>query len=124
MLRATPRALELTDWFSFLLSPVTLPTKPSHDYFIDFEFTDVYNFVLEFDRPVEITNAGDFSHKIDDDFFALESRISQDTERSWRVHVNFAVKERHIPMDKMEQLMDVVKALDALNRFKLQFSPR
>ena len=111
--------LHLKNWFSFVLGSFSLPEKPCHDYYIDFDFSDAYNFLLDFGSPVEITNVSAFSKSIRNDFFELESQVVKNSDTSYLLKVKVVVKERRIPEDKLDLLMDMVKHLDEINNFSL-----
>ncbi|MBX3162969.1 MAG: hypothetical protein KF900_00695 [Bacteroidetes bacterium] len=113
--------LNMTHWFSFLFSSKILPEIPTHDYFFDFDFTDVYNFVLEFDKPVQLKNATGFTRNISNNYFELSSRIVQNSETSYLIKVNLQLKQMLIPLADMQLLMDLVKELDAINNFSLEW---
>jgi hypothetical protein len=116
------RTLSLKNWFSFPLSKVSLPQKPTHDYYFEFDFSDSYNFQLNFTNPVKLANASSFSRNISNDYFELESRIDTISEASYLVKVSVVIKKTSIPENKMDLLMDLVKELDALNSFTLEFA--
>lgn len=111
--------LDLKNWFSFVLGSFSIPEKPSHDYYIDFDFSDAYNFLLDFGSPVEITNISAFSKNINNDFFELESQVVKNSDASYLLKVKVAVKERRIQEDKLDLLMEMVKNLDEINNFSL-----
>lgn len=114
------QSLDLSNWFSVPLSKKVLPETPTHDYYLDFEFSDAYNFLLEFDQPVEISNSESFSKKISNELFELESGIVKNSDSSYLLRLSLSVKNRKIPLDKAGALMQLVAALDELNSFSLQ----
>jgi hypothetical protein len=116
------QTIDLHDWFSFIISKQSLPETPTHDYYFDFDFSDSYNFMLEFDEPTEITNIDAFSNKIDNSFFELESRISKNSESTYLLQVKLVVKERKIPLDQMQRLNEIIETLDHLNNFSLSYA--
>jgi hypothetical protein len=112
--------LDLENWFSFPLSQISIPRAPNHDYYFDFEFSDLYNFMLEFDSPVTIKNVDTFSKTLNNEFFTLESGIVTNSETSYLLKVNLQVKKPFIPYDRIGLLMEMVKELDAINSFSLE----
>ncbi len=120
----SPAVLDLKNWFSFTLSKEVLPEQPTHDYYLDFEFSDAYNFMLEFTQPTEIGNAAAFSRQINNAFFDLESGIVKNSETSYLLKVKLIVKERKIPREQAGLLMDLAAALDELNSFTLQLAKK
>lgn len=114
--------LDLSNWFSFTLNSAVLPKAPNHDYFFDFEFSDSYNFLIEFDKPVKIKNLETFRKRTDNAYFELESEIVKNSEQSYLVKVKLLVKQGLIPIQDMPLLMSLVKDLDSLNAFEMEFS--
>jgi hypothetical protein len=112
--------IDMKNWFSFPLSKSVFPEMPLHDYYFDFDFSDSYNFQLDFGKPVELANVQTFSRNISNDLFELESAIVKNSESSYLVKVRLAVKDMHVPADKAPLLMDLVKNLDELNSYLLE----
>lgn len=119
-----PKNIDLKGWFSFFVSRQAFPEVPTHDYYFDFDFTDSYNFLLDFSSEVEIQNMADFTKKINNDFFELESEIVKNTEKSYLLRVKVVVKERKIPLEKTGLLTEILDALESLNNFSLQLSKK
>lgn len=117
-----PGYLDLSNWFSFTLGSGMLPEPPTHDYFFDFEFSDGYNFLLDFDRPVQLKNQNAFRKKTDNAYFELDSEIVKQSDNAFLLRVKLLVKQPFIPLEDMTLLMDLVRDLDALNRFRLEYS--
>lgn len=115
----TPKFIPFKNWFSFFLSSSSIPEKPGHDYYIDFDFSDAYNFSIDFGIPVDISNSSAFSKNINNDFFELESQIIKNSESNYLLKVKLVVKERRIPEEKMSLLMDLIEDLDEINNFSL-----
>ena len=115
------QSLNIKNWFSFLMSKNTLPESPNHDYYIDFDYTDSYNFLLDFDKPVELKNADEFTKKIKTDYFNLESEIIKNSENTYLLRVNLIIKDTKISKNKINLLMELVNALDELNNFTVEY---
>jgi hypothetical protein len=112
--------LDLTGWFSFLISKRAFPTMPEHEYFFEFEHTDSYNFQLEFNQPVTIENGDLFTRKISNEYFEFESGIIQNSESSYLLRAMLVVKQGSIPPEKMELLSGLLTQLEELNSFVLR----
>lgn len=117
-------SLDLSNWFSFILSKASIPEAPTHDYYFDFEFSDSYNFLLDFDSAVELKNATAFSKKINNEVAELESEIVKNSESSYLLKVKVLVKQAKVAEDKAALLMDLVSSLDALNNFTLEIEKK
>jgi len=116
--------LSLENWFSFLVSRSSFPELPTHDYYMDFDFSDSYNFLLNFNEPVSITNAAFFKRNLNNEFFELESEVLKQSETSWLLKVKLVVKQMKIPESGMDQLEELLKELDALNGFSLELAKK
>lgn len=116
---ADKQHLNLLNWFSFTLSSKILPEIPTHEYFFDFDHSDVYNFMLDFGGPVTISNAEAFKKKINNAYFELDSEVIQNSEALYLLKVKLVVKQGSVPLADMQLLMDLVDELDALNNFTL-----
>jgi hypothetical protein len=116
--------IRMKNWFSFIISSVSLPERPEHDYFFDFDFSDGYNFLLNFKEAVEIVNLSAFEKKINNAYFELESKIVQNFAHSYLVQVKLLVKQRRIPRQDADLLMALVKELDTINNFSLELVRR
>jgi hypothetical protein len=115
-----PNAISLNQWFSFNFNKDLIPEKPSHDFYFDFEYSDVYNFVLKFDNTVTLKNAEEFSQTIENDYFDLSSSIKAQ-ENSYLLTVIARVKNKVLPKEDAGKLMEFVKALDKISEFKLLY---
>jgi hypothetical protein len=120
----TKTSINLNKWFSFLISKSSFPEMPSHDYYFDFDYTDSYNFLLDFSAPVEVNNSGDFTKRINNDFFEVESEIVKNSESSYLLKVKVVVKQRKVPSDKMNLLTEVIQALETINSFSLELAAK
>jgi hypothetical protein len=114
-------SINFEGWFSFPFNKVLIPEKPTHDFYFDFEYSDVYNFVLKFDTPVTLKNAEEFSRTIENDYFDLSSSIKVQ-EDSYLLTVISRVKNKVLPKEQADKLMEFVKTLDEINKFKLLYS--
>jgi hypothetical protein len=119
---STSSSISLNKWFSFPLSSSTLPEAPTHDYYIDFPFSDAYNFLLDLNAPAEVTNAAEFTRSVSNDLFELKSEIVKNSTTSYLVKVLLVVKEQKISLQNAPMLMDLVKNLDELNNFTLSLT--
>jgi hypothetical protein len=107
--------LDLSDWFSFLLSGKTIPEKPTHNYYFDFPFTDTYNFTIRSSKKISVLNAADFSEDIDNDYFELKSFL-ENKDGSVVLGLSFKVKKQFVPKEDANELMKIINKLDVFNR--------
>lgn len=75
---------------------------------------------MDLNTGIEVTNLEGFDKKIDNDYFFLESTIRKNSDSNYLVKVNYSVKQKKIPLDKMNLLNEMLKALDELNNYSLQ----
>jgi hypothetical protein len=115
----TSKRFDISNWFSFFISTQTFPELPTHDYYFDFDYSDSYNFLLDFNSIVDIKNTAAFKKTIHNNYFELESDIVKNSETAYLVKVRLAVKERMIPLDKKELIAELLEALEFLNHFSL-----
>ncbi|MGE0568173.1 MAG: hypothetical protein AB7O73_09505 [Bacteroidia bacterium] len=114
--------LTLDNWFSFPLDIDGLTIKPNHDYYIDFESTDAYNFVLKFDSPTKIINSNEFKKSIDTDNFSFSSDIVTQNESTYLLKIELKIKKREIKMDKINEFIELVDLLRKYGNIKLQLA--
>lgn len=113
------KSLNLKNWFSFPISKLAIPEMPTHDYYFDFDFSDSYNFMLDFGKAVEIKNLSDFAKKTNNEYFELESEIVKNSETTYLVKVKLAVKQLKLPLKQIQLLGNVIAGLEDLNNFTL-----
>ncbi len=118
---ASKNSLDLTNWFSFTWSKEELDKKPDHDYYVDFQFTDSYNYLFEFDKAVEVLNADDFLKKTSNDYFEISSNLVKQEDTKYLLSVIIKVKQDMIPEKDAIKIMDFVAMLDVINHFKLNY---
>jgi hypothetical protein len=112
--------IPLKDWFSFTYDKKTIPEKPNFDYFVDFRYTDMYNYMFEFNRETEILNVNDFTRSISNNYFELSSKLLKQTETSYLLSVIVKVKQPVIPLNEGETLVDFASNLEQLNNLVLK----
>lgn len=112
--------IQLTNWFSFVLDKSTITETPNQDYYFDFAFSDTYNFLLNFNKPVSISNINDFTKKISNNYFELESGIVQNEGNSYLLKLNLQVKKNYIPYTEISLLTAFIEELEKINNFKLE----
>ncbi len=113
------KSLSLKNWFSFILTKKVISEIPSHDYYLDFDFSDAYNFSLEFNKPVEILNVKDFEKAIDNSLFKLESKIIKNSETNYLIKLELVTKKTIVPLKQMALLQELLDELDKLDNFAL-----
>ncbi|MCC6370529.1 MAG: hypothetical protein IT236_05925 [Bacteroidia bacterium] len=104
--------LELKNWFSFNLDKKISPQSPNQDYYFEFDLSDAYNFSLDFNKAVTLKNADNFSKKISNTYFELESGITKNSANNYLVKVSVAIKRTSIPLADMNLLMELVEELE------------
>ncbi len=113
------KSLNLKNWFSFILTKKIIPEMPTNDYYLDFDFSDTYNFLLDFSKAVEVTNLNDFEKSIDNALFKLESKIIKNSETSYLVKVELTTKTTMLPVKRIALLQEFLDELDKLDNFAL-----
>lgn len=113
--------ISLKDWFSFIYSKKLIPEKPNFDYYVDFRYTDMYNFMFEFNKATEILNGNDFIRAINNTYFELSSKLVKQTEASYLLSVIVKVKQPVIPVNETNTLMELCDNLEQLNNLILKF---
>lgn len=113
------KKLDLKNWFSFPISKIIIPETPTHDYFFDFDFSDSYNFLLDFNTPVQVKNKEEFIKRINNNYFELESDIIKNTDSSYLLKVKLVVKQNKIPLSEINLLTTLITDLEDLNNFSL-----
>jgi len=113
-------SISLKDWFSFPLSKKVIPLSPRLDYYFDFTYTDIYNFVLIFEKPAEITNADAFTKKMTNEYFDLQSAIQKQENGNYLLSVRFQVKQPCLKVKDVSLLEEQLTALEELNNFSCQ----
>lgn len=116
-----PSELNLKEWFSFLINGEEIIKKPNHDFYFDFQFTDTYNYLFEFDKPVEIVNMDDFAKKISNEYFEINSNLVKQEVNKYLLSVVIKVKQEVLPHKEAQKMIDFVSILDAINQLKLNY---
>jgi hypothetical protein len=111
--------LSLENWFAFPLSRASLPEAPNHKFYFDFDFSDAYHFLLQFDSPVDIVNKEQFKHEISNDLFELHTEIVQQDPQNYLVKAQLQVKKMSVEVKDAGLLMDLVNQLEEVNHFVL-----
>jgi hypothetical protein len=113
--------ISLLNWFSFVFSKKEIGSKPNHDYYMDFQFTDSYNYLFEFDKPCEIINSSSFTKKIINEYFELSSNLTKQESNKFLLSIIVKVKQDIIPKKDADKFMDFITALEDLNNLKLNY---
>ena len=113
--------IDLTNWFSFVLNKFIIYEKPTHDFYFDFRFSDYYNYLFEFDRPVNISNIKDFNKELGDEYFEISSSLKPQ-ENSYLFSVIIKIKQKFIPKEEGDKLMEFVNKLEEINNLKIKYS--
>lgn len=114
-------AIDLTNWFSFVLNKNLIFEKPTHDFYFDFPFSDIYNFVFEFNTAVDIKNSNEINRSINNDYFGLECVLKKQ-DNTYLLTVITKVKKKMLPKEEAVKLMDFVAELDRVNNLKILYA--
>jgi hypothetical protein len=114
--------IDLSNWFSFLLSEEDFKNKITQDYYLDFTYTDTYNFLLEFNKPVTITNLNDLNTSLTNEYFEISSIISKQSEEKYLLAITTKAKQYVLPQQKTNILIEYVKQLNKLNSLNIKLS--
>ena len=117
----TKTKIDLHNWFSFTYKKEDYDRIPNHYFFTDFMYTDSYNFLFQFNKGVEISNAENLNKKIENDYFDLVSNFTQQEGNNYLLNVVVRVKQAIIPQKDGDKVMEFVKALDEINNFEIEF---
>lgn len=112
--------IPLKNWFSFTFDKHLIPEKPNFDYYFDFQYTDIYNYMIEFNKASDISNIDDFTKSIHNSYFDLSSKLTKQTEATYLLSVMVKVKEPLLSEADGQLLLDFVSDLDALNNMTIK----
>jgi hypothetical protein len=115
----TKGIIDLHDWFSFPFKKEDYQQLPTHDFYIDFQYTDVYHFMFELNKPTEIINSSELNKNLNNDYFEVISNIEKKNESDYLLNVSIKVKKNIIPEKDGQKLMEFVNMLDEINNYKL-----
>lgn len=118
---ANKNMIDLTDWFSFTSTGSVFTKTPNHDVYLDFQHSDYYNFLFEFDKAVEIMNSDAFSRKLSNEYFEIASSLVKQETNKYLLSVIVKVKQDMVPEKDGIKLVEFVNMLDDINRLKLNY---
>jgi hypothetical protein len=113
--------INLSDWFSFTVSGSDFSRIPNHDIYLDFQLSDYYNFLFEFDKPIDVININEFSKKIGNEYFEVSSNLVKQDSNKYLLSVTVKVKREMIPAKDGTKIVEFVNVLDEINKLKLNF---
>jgi hypothetical protein len=113
--------IDLKNWFSFFWDKNSFPKTPNHDFYLDFQFTDTYNYLFEFDKAVEVTNAEGFTQKLSNEFFEISSNLVKQDANKYLLSVVIKVKQEKLQVEHGAKLLEFTGLLDQLNNSKLSY---
>ncbi len=113
-------SISLNDWFSFTYQKAEFNRLPNYDFYVDFKYTDVYNFMFQFDKPVFIENETEFNKSISNVYFEISSKIKMQSESSYLLNVIVKVKSGIIPVSDGKLLLEFVNELEKLNSLNIK----
>lgn len=114
--------IDLTEWFSFILSKDNFAKKITQDYYLDFTYTDTYNFLFEFNKPTTVTNLSEFVISLSNEFFDINTNITKQDDYKYLLTVSTKAKQYLLPEAKVNFLTAYVEQLNKLNTYKLKYS--
>lgn len=114
--------IDLKDWFSFVISKENFHNKITQDYYLDFTFTDTYNFLFEFNKPTSITNINEFTKTLNNEYFDISVTFTKQDDYKYLLTLITKAKQYLIPETKTNYLINYTEELNKINNFKLKFS--
>ncbi len=114
--------IDLKDWFSFVLAKENFQEKVTQSYFLDFTFTDIYNFLFEFNKPTEISNMDDFNKKINNEYFEVNSTIHKQENNKYLLNISTKAKQYILPEERADYLTEYLTLLSQINSLKLKYT--
>ena len=120
-IKATKDSIDLKNWFSFLLGKENFKQKITQDYYLDFAFTDNYNFLFEFNKAVTVTNSDAFNKSLTNDFFEISSKLIKQGDTKYLFSISTKAKQNLIPQVKTMLLINYLEQLNDLNNLILKY---
>jgi hypothetical protein len=121
-IQTAKNSIDLSGWFSFLLSKTDFKDAFTNDYIMDFTYTDTYNYLFEFDRPVSVVNAGEFNKSLSNDLFEISMKLEKQENNKYLLCVTSKAKQYILPGNKFTQLVEYLDLLNQINSSKLNLS--
>jgi hypothetical protein len=116
---ANKEIIDLHNWFSFTFKKEDYQELPTHDFYFDFQYTDVYHFMFELDKPAELINMEELTKNLNNDYFEVSSNLVKKDERNYLLNVSVKVKRNVIQKKDGQKLLDFVSLLNEINNFKI-----
>ncbi len=120
-IKPTKDSINLKNWFSFLFEKENFKQKITQDYYLDFTFTDNYNFLFEFNKAVTVINYEAFNKSITNDFFEINSKFVKQENNKYLFTISTKAKQYLIPEAKKNLLIEYVEQLNELNNLTLKY---
>ncbi len=111
--------VNLANWFSFLYQKENFSEAITHDYYLDFTFTDIYNYLFEFNKPVTVENINEFNNSLRNDFFEIHSTLIAQENNKYLLSITTKAKQYVLPLNKADLLKEYVTLLHKINNLKL-----
>lgn len=111
--------IDLNNWFSFTFKKEYYKEIPSHDFYFDFQYSDIYNFMFEFDKETKVLNEDELTKNLNNDYFEVISNIAKKDTNRYLVSVSVKIKKYFLPKKEGKRLVEFVNLLDEINHFKL-----
>ncbi|MGZ4033318.1 MAG: hypothetical protein ACXVPU_01845 [Bacteroidia bacterium] len=109
----------LKNWFSFTFNKQLIPERPNFDFYFDFQYSDTYNYMIQFNKPAEILNVNDFIKSIHNTNFELSSSLIKQSETTYLLNIVVKVKDPILSKADGQMLVDLTNELEGLNNLSL-----
>ncbi|MEO8761094.1 MAG: hypothetical protein ABI388_07340 [Bacteroidia bacterium] len=113
--------IDLHNWFAFTYKKEDYPTIPNHAFYTDFVYTDNYDFLFQFNKPVEITNIENLNKKVENNYFEATSSFTKQEDSTYLLNVRIKVKQPVVPQKEGDKLTEFVNVLNEINNFVIEF---
>lgn len=121
-IKTSKETIDLSGWFSFLFLKENFQKAITQDYYLDFTFTDTYNFMFEFNKPITISNMNEFNKTLNNEFFEVKSLLTKQEDNKYVLTVTTKAKQYLIPKTKTNYLIEYIYLLDQINTLKLEYT--
>jgi len=113
--------VNLENWFSFIWCKDFFPKLSKHDIYPDFQFTDSYNYLFDFDKQVEVTNIESLNKKLINEYFEVSCTFAKQEDTKCLLSVIVKLKQDMIPAKDASKIWEFVSMLDEINHLKINY---
>lgn len=110
-----PTKLSLKNWLSIPIPEFNFDKNNYYDFYFDFEFSDNYNFLINFNKSVTILNESKFNKEINSRWFNFNSQLIKNADGNYLLKIKLDVKDRvvkHGELIEFKPIVDFIKELD------------